>query len=262
MAERAAALLVLPAGDAHQADPITQVVLQGPGDAAAQIGPRRLASSAAGRRAGCSPRLRLPNSLSLDGVVAMSSRKGRSCWPGSKTSSTRCSLSCLASSWQRRACSLLGAAAVMARRGAPDTRRLHASSYLYVRACKYSYGGREAVGAALAHPFRGQGAAFAKTLNRSMAQLEEKHIRRPSLVAESSWANQGTGSGLLLLEEAGSAELWPDGAGDGGRVVVAAGGPAADPAVMALLPGAALHRAASAFLRLRRPASLGPPGLT
>ena len=52
----------------------------------------------------------------------------------------------------------------MARGGAPDTRRLHACSYLYVRACKYSYGWREAVGAALAHPFRGQGAAFAKTL--------------------------------------------------------------------------------------------------
>jgi hypothetical protein len=32
-----------------------------------------------------------------------------------------------------------------------------------------------------------------------MAQLEEKHIRRPSSVAESSWANQGTGSGLARL---------------------------------------------------------------
>jgi hypothetical protein len=39
---------MLAAGDAHQADPIAEVMLQGPGDAAAQIGPRRLASSAAG----------------------------------------------------------------------------------------------------------------------------------------------------------------------------------------------------------------------
>jgi hypothetical protein len=48
VAERPGALLVLAAGDADQADAITQVVLQGPGDAAAQIGPRRRASSAAG----------------------------------------------------------------------------------------------------------------------------------------------------------------------------------------------------------------------
>ncbi len=57
-----------------------------------------------------------------------------------------------------------GAEAVMVRGSAPDTRRLRACSYLYVRARKYSYGWREAVSAALAHPFRGQGAAFAKTL--------------------------------------------------------------------------------------------------
>ena len=42
------ALLMLTAGDAHQADAIAQVVLQGPGDAAAQIGPSGLACSAAG----------------------------------------------------------------------------------------------------------------------------------------------------------------------------------------------------------------------
>ena len=48
MAERAGALLMLPAGDSHQADAIAEVVLQGPGDAAAQIGPSGLACSAAG----------------------------------------------------------------------------------------------------------------------------------------------------------------------------------------------------------------------
>ena len=48
VAERAGALLVLTAGDTHQPHAITQVVLQGTGDAAAQIGPSRLASSAAG----------------------------------------------------------------------------------------------------------------------------------------------------------------------------------------------------------------------
>ena len=48
MAERPSALLVLAAGDAHQADAIAQVVLQGPGDAAAQIGRWRLSGSAAG----------------------------------------------------------------------------------------------------------------------------------------------------------------------------------------------------------------------
>ena len=41
-------------------------------------------------------------------------------------------------------------------------------------------------------------------------------------MAESSWANQGTGSGLLLLEGAGSADLSPDGFGDGGRAVTVA----------------------------------------
>ena len=51
VAERPGALLVLTAGDAHQADAIAQVVLQGPGDAAAQIGRCRLSSSAAGSRA-------------------------------------------------------------------------------------------------------------------------------------------------------------------------------------------------------------------
>jgi hypothetical protein len=41
--QRAGALLVLlPAGDAHQAEAIAQVVPQGPGDAAAQIGLSRL----------------------------------------------------------------------------------------------------------------------------------------------------------------------------------------------------------------------------
>ena len=39
---------MLAAGDAHQADAIAEVVLQGPGDAAAQIGPSGLACSAAG----------------------------------------------------------------------------------------------------------------------------------------------------------------------------------------------------------------------
>ena len=48
VAERPGALLVLTAGDAHQADAIAQVVLQGPSDAAAQIGPSGLAGSAAG----------------------------------------------------------------------------------------------------------------------------------------------------------------------------------------------------------------------
>ena len=48
MPQRAGALLMLAAGDAHQADAIAQVVLQGPGDAAAQIGPSVLACSAAG----------------------------------------------------------------------------------------------------------------------------------------------------------------------------------------------------------------------
>ena len=37
-----------PMGNAHQPHPIAQVVLQGPGDAAAQIGSWRLACSAAG----------------------------------------------------------------------------------------------------------------------------------------------------------------------------------------------------------------------
>ena len=41
-------LLVLAAGDAHQADAIAQVVLQGADDAAAQIRPSGLAGSAAG----------------------------------------------------------------------------------------------------------------------------------------------------------------------------------------------------------------------
>ena len=48
VAKRPGALLMLAAGDADQADAITQVVLQGPGDAAAQIGPSGLAGSAAG----------------------------------------------------------------------------------------------------------------------------------------------------------------------------------------------------------------------
>ena len=48
VAEWAGALLVLAAGDAHQGDAIAQVVLQGPSDAAAQIGPSGLAGSAAG----------------------------------------------------------------------------------------------------------------------------------------------------------------------------------------------------------------------
>jgi hypothetical protein len=52
VAERAAALLVLPAGDAHQADAIAQVLLQGTADAAAQIGPSGLACFAAGSGAG------------------------------------------------------------------------------------------------------------------------------------------------------------------------------------------------------------------
>ena len=48
VAERAGALLMLAAGDADQADAIAQVVLQGPGDAAAKIGPSGLSGSAAG----------------------------------------------------------------------------------------------------------------------------------------------------------------------------------------------------------------------
>jgi hypothetical protein len=48
VAERAGALLMLPAGDPHQADAIAQVVLQGSCDAAAQIGLGRLARPAAG----------------------------------------------------------------------------------------------------------------------------------------------------------------------------------------------------------------------
>ncbi|WP_231594933.1 hypothetical protein [Synechococcus sp. CBW1107] len=39
---------MLQAGDAHQAEAIAEVVLQGPADAAAQIGPRGLTCSAAG----------------------------------------------------------------------------------------------------------------------------------------------------------------------------------------------------------------------
>ncbi len=46
--DRPGALLMLAAGDADQADAIAQMVLQGPGDAAAQIGPSGLAGSAAG----------------------------------------------------------------------------------------------------------------------------------------------------------------------------------------------------------------------
>ena len=50
---------------------------------------------------------------------------------------------------------------------------------------------------------------------RSMAQLEEKHIRRPSSVAGSSWANQGTCSGLAQLGGfGGDAGSGSEGAGD------------------------------------------------
>ena len=48
VAKRPGALLVIAAGDAHQADAIAKMVLQRPGDAAAQIGPSGLAGSAAG----------------------------------------------------------------------------------------------------------------------------------------------------------------------------------------------------------------------
>ena len=51
VAKRAGALLMLTAGDTHQPHPIAQMVLQGPGDAAAQIGPSGLACFAAGSRA-------------------------------------------------------------------------------------------------------------------------------------------------------------------------------------------------------------------
>lgn len=47
MPQRAAALPMLPAEDALQGDAIAEVVLQGPGDAAAQIGPSGLACSVA-----------------------------------------------------------------------------------------------------------------------------------------------------------------------------------------------------------------------
>ena len=46
--QRALALLMEAMGNAHQPHPIAEVMLQGPGDAAAQIGSRRLARSAAG----------------------------------------------------------------------------------------------------------------------------------------------------------------------------------------------------------------------
>ena len=46
--QRAAALLMQAVGDAHQPHPIAQVMLQGPADAAAQIGRWRLTGSAAG----------------------------------------------------------------------------------------------------------------------------------------------------------------------------------------------------------------------
>ena len=49
--QRTLALLMQQARHAHQPHPIVQVVLQGPGDAAAQIGRSRLACSAAGSRA-------------------------------------------------------------------------------------------------------------------------------------------------------------------------------------------------------------------
>ncbi len=48
VAQRALPLLMQAARRAHQPHAIAQVVLQGPGDAAAQIGPSRLTSSAAG----------------------------------------------------------------------------------------------------------------------------------------------------------------------------------------------------------------------
>ena len=48
VAERAGALLVLTAGEAHQPHPITQVVLQGPADAAEQIRLSGLACPATG----------------------------------------------------------------------------------------------------------------------------------------------------------------------------------------------------------------------
>jgi hypothetical protein len=48
VAKRSSNRFVHVAGDAHQADRITEVVLQCPGDAAAQIGPSGLAGSAAG----------------------------------------------------------------------------------------------------------------------------------------------------------------------------------------------------------------------
>jgi hypothetical protein len=48
VAERPGALLMLVAGDAHQPHPIAQVMLQGTGDAAAQIGRWRLAGTEAG----------------------------------------------------------------------------------------------------------------------------------------------------------------------------------------------------------------------
>ena len=51
VAQRAGALLVLLAGDAHQPHSIAQVVLQGASDAAAQIGLSRLAGLAARQRA-------------------------------------------------------------------------------------------------------------------------------------------------------------------------------------------------------------------
>ena len=51
VAQRTLALLMDPARHAHQPNPIAQVVLQGTGDAAAQIGRSRLACSAAGSRA-------------------------------------------------------------------------------------------------------------------------------------------------------------------------------------------------------------------
>jgi hypothetical protein len=55
---------MLVAGDAHQADAITRVVLQGPGDAAAQIGPSGLAGSAVGSGAGSMAETLAPSSPS------------------------------------------------------------------------------------------------------------------------------------------------------------------------------------------------------
>jgi hypothetical protein len=67
--QRALALLMQAMGNAHQPHPIAQVMLQGTGDAAAQIGPSGLTGSAAGSGADQG----LPGHL--DGILPLHQRE-------------------------------------------------------------------------------------------------------------------------------------------------------------------------------------------